>query len=287
MKSILLVFATLTFSLNCIAQITLVPDDNFEQALIDLGYDSGPLNGFVFTADIENIIFLNVDGYSISDLSGIEDFEDLQYLVVSFNNLTTLDLRFNSKLIHLACNDNNLSSLNVRYNSKLRDLICVNNNLTSLNLGHNVYLETLICWSNDLINLNVKNGKNARINTFITTNNPNLSCIRVDDPAYSELHWTSIDPASSFSEDCRFNRMAIEAEEQSFSVFPNPVNEVLTVSTISEGNYVLHTIDGKRITNGQLVAGSNSIDVSSLYAGLYILTMNDEETSIQKKILKN
>lgn len=30
-------------------ELTYVPDDNFEQALIDLGYDSGPLDDYVFS----------------------------------------------------------------------------------------------------------------------------------------------------------------------------------------------------------------------------------------------
>ncbi len=40
MKKFLTIFV-LFLAINLFAQNTYVPDDNFEQALIDLGYDSG------------------------------------------------------------------------------------------------------------------------------------------------------------------------------------------------------------------------------------------------------
>ena len=61
------IFKILIFSIICFlgtfsemnSQITLIPDADFEQALIDLGIDSdGMINGQVFTSDIENIISL-------------------------------------------------------------------------------------------------------------------------------------------------------------------------------------------------------------------------------------
>ena len=37
---------------------------------------------------------------------------------------------------------------------------------------------------------------------FQTTNNPNLTCINVDDTTYSNSNWTNIDPQSYFSNNC-------------------------------------------------------------------------------------
>ena len=53
---------------------TYVPDDNFEQALIDLGYDSGTLDNYVKTVKIKKITTLDVSKKNIADLKGIEDF---------------------------------------------------------------------------------------------------------------------------------------------------------------------------------------------------------------------
>src|SRR5690554_3111579 len=50
------------------AQYTLIPDPNFEQALIDLGIDSGGVvNGQVLTSDIETVVALDISHRGIND----------------------------------------------------------------------------------------------------------------------------------------------------------------------------------------------------------------------------
>jgi hypothetical protein len=51
MKKLLLILF-LGFTLFGFSQTTLIPDSNFEQALISLGIDSGTINGSVPTANI-------------------------------------------------------------------------------------------------------------------------------------------------------------------------------------------------------------------------------------------
>ncbi len=57
-------------------QNTYVPDDNFEQALIDLNYDD-TLDDYVLTANISGVTNLDVNNKEISDLTGIEAFTAL------------------------------------------------------------------------------------------------------------------------------------------------------------------------------------------------------------------
>ena len=54
------VFILLTFRLHSFAQQTYVPDDNFEQALINLGYDIEPLDDYVPTANIIGVEILDI-----------------------------------------------------------------------------------------------------------------------------------------------------------------------------------------------------------------------------------
>ena len=59
-----------TFANICLSNpnYTNVPDDNFEQALIDLGYDD-TIDDFVITANISGVTFLDVGEKDISDLT--------------------------------------------------------------------------------------------------------------------------------------------------------------------------------------------------------------------------
>ena len=48
----------------------------------------------------------------------------------------------------------------------------------------------------------MKKGNNTALLYLFAWNNPNLTCIEVDDVAWSNANWTDIDPQTSFSTDC-------------------------------------------------------------------------------------
>ena len=98
------------------AQYTLIPDANFEKALIDLGIDSGAVDGKVLTVNISIITKLDIQKKAIQDLTGIEAFLSLENLQCSSNNLTTLDLSKNTALTDLYISYNKLSFLDLSKN---------------------------------------------------------------------------------------------------------------------------------------------------------------------------
>jgi Leucine-rich repeat (LRR) protein len=154
MKNFLLIAVVLLcFTAN--SQTTLIPDANFEQALIDQGYDTGIPNGSVPTANISQVIDLDLNFYGISDLTGIQDFLSLQFLFCAVNQLTTLDLSQNTQLTDLFCDNNQLTSLNVSQNTQLITLICDINQLTNLDLSQNTNLGHLSCANNQLTSLDL------------------------------------------------------------------------------------------------------------------------------------
>lgn len=156
MKNFCTLFILLILSISAsVAQTTPIPDVNFEQALIDLGYDTGPIDGSVPTANISGVQFLTISNKGISDLTGISDFIALRRLWCSRNSLTALDLSNNLALEYLSCYSNNLSTLDVSSNIALEALYCYNNNLTSLNVNGNVNLLNLSCSHNPITSLDV------------------------------------------------------------------------------------------------------------------------------------
>jgi Leucine-rich repeat (LRR) protein len=256
MKKLLLVLLALPFI--GFGQQTYVPDDNFEQRLINLGYDN-VLDDYVTTANINTVTYLNVRSQNIADLTGIEAFTALTYLWCydnqltslnvsqntalnyldcannqltslnlsqntalttlwcSYNQLNSLDVSQNTALTELYCYSNQLSSLYVSQNTALIRLDCGYNQLTSLNVSQNTALTELWCYNNQLTSLDVRNGNNTNFIGFLDAignatppfsvfNNPNLTCINVDDAAWSTANWTvanySIDSQSYFSNNC-------------------------------------------------------------------------------------
>jgi hypothetical protein len=105
-----------------------IPDDNFEQKLIDLGYDD-ELNDLVFQSNISSIQSLNIswdgvdDTHKINDITGIETFLSLKTLIADNNNINVdFDLSSLTELEHLSLKNNAISNLNVQQNTKLKYL---------------------------------------------------------------------------------------------------------------------------------------------------------------------
>lgn len=195
------------------AQYALIPDPNFEKALIDLGIDNGPVDGRVLTAQIKDLTYLNVASKNITDLTGIEAFTKLEILIIgiqdsntanankintlnlssnlnltylhcSFNNLTLLDLSNNIYLNTLAINDNKLTSLDISNNTALKNLNCNGNQITNLDLSANINLENLNCTFNKLTILNTS--KNIQLRNLSCDNNL-LSTLDFSDNPYLTL----------------------------------------------------------------------------------------------------
>jgi gliding motility-associated-like protein len=231
------------------AQYTLIPDVNFEKALISRGMDNGIPDGQVLTANISGLTDLYLYGENITDLTGIQSFLSLktlecgqnlltsidiskntflEYLDCSQNKLTTLDVSKNIKLTKLTCTSNLLTNLDVSKNSALIVIYCNGNLLTNIDVSKNAMLLSLFCDVNYLINLDLSNNKtlvglNCSYNNLTNLNlkngnnipmsytglslkfNPNLTCIQVDNAAYSNanVYWSPAkDATASYSENC-------------------------------------------------------------------------------------
>jgi len=214
----LLLLPLIAINLLATAQTTAIPDANFEQALINLGYDN-VIDGGVLTANISWVTNLGVSNKSISDLTGIEDFTALTELYCSGNQLTNLDVSQNTALQLLDCHDNQLTSW-ISQNTALEILGCYNNQLTSLDVSQNTSLTSLLCWDNQLTSLDVSQNtalQNLECNdnqltclnisntvlTYLTCNgNPNLTCIEYGvNFDLSALNWWG-DSQTSLSNYC-------------------------------------------------------------------------------------
>lgn len=146
MKHILLLIVLPLLSLG--QEWTYVPDDNFEQTLIDLGYDD-ELNDSVLRSSIDTVIFLSVSNQNIFSLIGIQDFSSLQILRFSGNMLSELNLNNNLDLRRLFCGGNELSDLDLSNNADLIILRCGNNQLIDLDVSNNDSLQELFCRNNE------------------------------------------------------------------------------------------------------------------------------------------
>jgi hypothetical protein len=156
-------------------EVTSLKDTAFEQYLVDNGLDD-KVDGSVLTDNIKNVKDLILNNEGISDLTGIEDFTNLENLWVNDNLLTSLDVSNNSKLKFVFADNNDLNSLDVANLSILEKIGAANNQLVSINVSNNLNLQLLVVPNNNLTSIDVTN--NDQLNAFSVVNNP-LTCIKV------------------------------------------------------------------------------------------------------------
>jgi len=270
------------------AQYTLIPDVNFEKALIFLGIDSGVTDGKVLTSSINTLTSLNVSNSSISDLTGIQDFVALQSLDCQKNNLTSLDLSKNGNLIeancttnkltnfintsnlgltHLYCSSNQLTSLDVTKYIALTNLYFSSNKITSIDVSSNNLLVKLWCNSNLLTELNITNNTSLIELNCATNKLTNLNVTK--NTALTKLYCyynqiTSIDVTKNIQLEwfmCHFNQLT------SIDISNNPkldlfdcLNNNITSLDISKNPLITElACENNQLTYLNLKNGANTI----------------------------
>ena len=76
--------------------------------------------------------------------------------------------------------------------------------------------------------------------------------------------------------------------DNGLSVYPNPVNEQLTINSevFGQFHYKITSMNGKQLYNGYFKGNALSIDLSSLQSGIYLITIRSEEFLATRKIVK-
>jgi len=180
-------------TLSALPEYVSVPDSRFEQALIDRGLDF-VLDSKLKTASVVSVTELIITNrLGITNLDGIEAFQNLRKLQIEHNNLTnaniskninltwvsfwendltTLDVRALSNLQLLGISQNNISYIDISQNRELREINFQNNRdaghpdygitkgLLSLDISRNQKMERIYLSDNRLTNLDVSNNPN-------------------------------------------------------------------------------------------------------------------------------
>jgi len=271
---------SLFLCLGTIAQTTSIPDQNFEQALIDLGIDSDQsVNGQVLTSDIASVLNLDLSNKNISDLSGIEDFESLEILDVSDAVLDViLDLSQVDSLEELYMNSGgNAITLNVE------EVILTNNPNLQI-------IEAIDVWKLDKINLK---GSDTQLNNLLVNvekydeGSGSSVCFEVTDPLNAQnqqgiySNW-SISGNSNFSDDC--NLSVNKSNKLEVVLYPNTVQNSFQIKTSEEIERVqIFSIDGKEVT---YFGSQSKYDISQLPTGMYFVKIHSNKGENIQRMVK-
>ncbi len=174
---------------------TYVPEDAFEQYLINQGYDT-VLDNYVETANIENVTSLDLNfQFNIRDLTGIQDFTALTNLELVFTSITSLNLSGNPALTYLNVAQTNLYALDVTMNTQLTFLNVENVLIYDLDVSNNTGLTELYLGLTEINSIDVSNNialtslelYDTNISSLDVSNNTLLTSLYVDNTFISSL----------------------------------------------------------------------------------------------------
>ncbi len=250
----------------------------------------------------------------------VTDCAALEGIDVSFTNITSLDLSNNPLMIKLVAHDtNNLVSINLTNTANLEELKVYNCNLTALdvsdctalkileaynaditelNLVSNPNLEVVNVSSNDFTTFTIKNGNNTAITSFDASNNPSLTCLEVDDVAYSNANWTNIDPQTVFTEFCRYTAIpdaAFEAELEASGLDDIsadgqvPTSLIENATSLNIGSVGVTDLTGIEAFTAleNLKINTNTITTVNLSSNTNLRIVEFEDTTINNLVLDN
>lgn len=135
---------------------------------------------------------------------------------------------------------------------------------------------------NNISSLNLRNGNNTHVTYFNASDNPNLTCIIVDNATYSTTYWPNIDPTTTFVE-TQAECDALGVDELTFEsnvrVYPNPTTGIITI--VNTGEIPIKEVI---ITNslGQVITKTRereNINIASLPAGIYLIRIEDTKAN--------
>ncbi len=255
---------------------------------------------------------LNALGCSWNAISELDlsNKPNLEFVFCEHNTLSVLELNNTPELVRVWCADNQISELDVLNKPNLEQLMAGNNLLSSLDLSACGSLIWIWLYSNQLFELNVANGLNAYMAGFPGggleyipnfTDNPDLTCITVDDVAHATEWWNtegypifnnpngyvSIDSTMYFSANC--SSVSVD-DLNSFSVltYPNPASHHISVDLGDlsglKPSMKIYDASGKRVFETQS-SSSMTIDISSFAPGIYTLVISTSDNVWRSQIV--
>lgn len=82
------------------------------------------------------------------------------------------------------------------------------------------------------------------------------------------------------------NPSTLEVEllkEDGFTLYPNPVKDLLTINATGNGSFSIHNLAGQEVYTGDLTAGENQLNLSVFDPGVYFVTVGN---TMRKLILE-
>ncbi|PAM92349.1 hypothetical protein B4N84_26470 [Flavobacterium sp. IR1] len=293
------VYSNYLTSLNVTKNTSLKSIDCYKNQLTSLNTDNNIIlesldcsSNALSTIDVKNnpeLVYLNIGVNNIKEVDVTQQTK-LDIFYCFKNQIKSLNLSQNKLLTSFSCQENQLTSLDFSHNPELIWFDCSKNQITSLDISKNPKVNEIGCDDNKLTYLNLRNGNNTNFNvkryyiTFI--NNPDLTCILVDDAAYSTANWSEAkDAHASYSTTCTLGLETSVFDK--VALYPNPTKGDVTITNLSLNKATVYNSVGQLMKSFTLDTANtnNTISLSGLPKGIYYVYLINQDAASAKKVI--
>lgn len=270
-------------------------------------------------SNLSELLTFRCDRNQLTSLN-IGALAKIRVLYCGENFISNLDLTSALLLVELGCNNNQISNLSINFLNNLRFLWCDNNFMTNIDIANltnlrNIWFANNLFISIDLTkqvfitslhlndnlflkNINLKNGQtfnyqNLSIYNMNFSNCPNLESICVDNVNVTSFQ----DKVNSYGytncvvgSNCQLLSNQIIDFSDNFSIYPNPVQNLLNISNPEniDIKYIsIYNIFGQELATTSKVNNFGVLDVSGLSTGCYFLRITTDSKHSSIKFFKS
>ena len=204
--------------------ITYVPDDSFEQSIIDAGFDN-KLDDYVLTQNISEIVRLGTSeseiklfNKGIRNLIGLDGFISLKEFSADLNLIDSVDFSKNLNLETISIYYNYIKSIDISKNENLKSLNILGNPIQTgtIDISKNINLEVLSIGGSAGTRLINEQGEfiaqipqiTAKITSLDFSTNLKLTSLKITHSEISDLDTSNYDNLDKIlSLDISFNKL--------------------------------------------------------------------------------
>src|SRR5690606_38138684 len=289
-------------------QVTLIPDIYFEQYLVNLGYDTdGVVNGQISTVDaltVKEINFLKNFSGPVYDLTGLNDFINLEVFKSNFNDVASVDFTNLSKLKKLYFNTFKLTTFDVTPLIALEELEIDDTaadapycKIRELNFSNSLNFKSLKVFRLPYLELINMRNNTADTVSFVINWGGNI-CIEVDDPIDATNGLPPYDtwsitldgivdyPNYYFSDKCTLSTETFI--QNNFKIYPNPAQEYVSVEYDENIGVQLRSVqilDSSGRWVRSVKENFHQITISDLSSGVYLFVIQTDKGNKSEKVV--
>lgn len=278
------------------SQVCCRNEANTTYIVVDANGDSE-----IDTDEALNVGVISIPNAGITDITGLEYFQNLKILNLPLNQIASVNTSVLSTLIErLALYQNPIPSLDTSYFPNLYFVAIFDSQVSTLDFGSNPNFVSLLTRNcPNLTSINIKNGNNQSFTSSVEvtdcwSNCPNLTNVCVDASEMTAVQNYLTNCGHNMSVVNVNSNCALSSNEYALgsgiTIAPNPSSGVFTIafSEVTSATIGVYNVLGQQVMSLDCARDDKNviIDLTGYPSGVYLMVIESEQGIVKERVIK-